>query len=390
MKPFLLAILLVASWVIATKGYCDFQVYYSVSQLAGTGEFHRIYGVPNDVGGFFYSPIAFVLFAPLRLLPIEWSHKIWIALNTVAFLVFWRYLAKLFPALSFRFWPWFLVWIVSIKPIHASFQCHNMQLMYAALFCACYYATTTHSRAKRFWGGFFTAVAAVMKLYPLFLVAYYFVKAPAETKRGAVAGVLAGISIPILFYGPVTGPDLFLLFAKSLSHFHDYAPLTTDAVTLSLPSLIATWLSPSLGMATAVKIITVAGATVSALFFGMAWRSRNGWGTEAGVAEWALALAVMSLVNSTTRPDYFIYFVPGFAVLILACLRDRKSWAWAGLLSSVALVSFISEWSLGSRELNHALELKRIPVLGMLALCATLAAVVATSGFTRRNEQAIG
>jgi energy-coupling factor transporter transmembrane protein EcfT len=78
----------------------------------------------------------------------------------------------------------------------------------------------------------------------------------------------------------------------------------------------------------------------------------------------------MAMLNSTTRPDYFIYFVPSFASLPLLIEHSSKKLIYQlGTFISILLIAFITEWTLGSRELTHYLESIRIPVLGIILLC---------------------
>ena len=147
----------------------------------------------------------------------------------------------------------------------------------------------------------------------------------------------------------------------------DHYDLAKDVVSLSLPSLLATWLPRAWLDLGAIGISVL---TISLLFF--SWVA---FGTKKIKCNddrylWAFAWSMMGLLNSTTRPDYFIYFVPAFASLALIKRSGTKSkFFQLGIAISTGLIAFITEWTLGSRELTHYLEGLRIPVLGILLLC---------------------
>jgi len=85
----------------------------------------------------------------------------------------------------------------------------------------------------------------------------------------------------------------------------------------------------------------------------------------------------MALLNSTSRPDHFIFYVPAFCALVdLWRTQFVSLWDRLGTGISVALIAFTAQFVVGSRELNNQLELWRVPVIGMIVLCVVLTKVV--------------
>lgn len=373
-KLALLFILLVPCWVIAVHGVGDIGMYYAVAGYAKHLEFEKIYGINAGVGHFFYGPLSLVSFGWMPWFTYEQVRWIWILINTVAYVAFWWGLHQLYPFLKDRrtSWLWFFVWVTSIKAIHASFQSHNVQLVIAAcLVCGEYWRRDKRAWV-RFMSGWPTALAGVVKVFPLFVSLFTFLRGDRKVRIGIMTAGVVGVALPFAYFGFKPALNLYQVFVGNLGSFHDYAPLTKDAVTLSLASFVATWFSPWIGMSGASLVTTVVSAILVIWFLFVIKRD--------GIHYFSLGLALMALVNSTTRPDYFIFFVPAFASLAQIWHERRPSvWFVVGVGSSLFLIDLIAEWTLGSRELGHQLELYRLPVIGMMILCLTLCLATRTS-----------
>ena len=350
-------------------------MYYAVAGYAKHGELARVYGVNTGVGHFFYGPLSLVFFGWMPLLSYSAVKIIWVILNTIAYGIFWWGLYHLYPFLREKktTWLWFLVWIVSIKPIHSTFQSHNVQLILASIFVLCELYSKSKNPICRFFSGWGTTLSGEVKVFPFFFSLYTFITRSVLVRLGIVVAAFLGFLVPFAFFGFKEGSDMYLSFYQNLHGFHDYAPLTKDAVTLSLASLIATWFSPLIGMDLSLLVTKIVTVILLATFFIFVWKKRKNKNGRYQTHVWALGMAVMALVNSTTRPDYFIFFVPAFASLSEFWQKSKVSnWFVAGTLTALSLIAFICEWTLGSRDLNHKLELLRLPVVGMIILCITL------------------
>ena len=352
-KIALLTILLATCWGIGFKPGGDLNVYHQAAQWIASGKTDHIYRDNAQIGNFFYGPIAFTLLRPFGELQIETMNWIWLGLQTVAFLFFWIGLTRLFPT------AWFLLaWVSSIKPIHASFQSHNVQLMFAAILVWAEIGSRQSNKIKQAAAGAVVVLLTAIKIYPGFIALYYLLRRPNPVRYGLLIGTALAALIPILTFGPRLGAYLPFEFVKTALTYHHVYDLGLDTVSLSLPSLLARW-APQLWLD--YELIPIVVGIIAALFFVRrpAPEPRN----------WALALALMGLLNSTTRPDYFIFFVPAFCAL--SELRNSIS-TKVGIAISLLLIAFITEWTLQSRDLSHRLESWRVPVLGIMLLCSLL------------------
>lgn len=368
--PFLLLfILLIPCWGIALKPGGDLGVYYQASEWLQKGWVANLYSNNAEIGNFFYGPFGLALLKPLSLLTFSGANLLWLLFQTLSYFGFWFFLFKIFPELLS---PWkkglfLLVWLVSIKPIHASFQSHNVQLIFAAILVASEWGSRSENRFQKWLSGIAVAVVASIKIYPAFIALYYFLKRPKEVKIGLLLGGLISFLIPLGVFGFSTGLSLPKQFIQNLLHYHQVYDLAKDTVSLSLPSLLATYLPKTWVDHGAISLVV---GCISLVFFTGAFLSRNRISPIDERHSWAFLWAMMGLLNSTTRPDYFIYFVPAFASLpLLIEKKDTKKVYYFGLTLSVLLIAFITEWVLGSRDLTHHLESLRVPVLGVLLLC---------------------
>ncbi len=368
--PFiLLFILLIPCWGISWKPGGDLGVYYKASLWLQKGWVTKLYSDNAEIGNFFYGPFGLSLLKPLALLSFSNANILWLILQTVSYLFFWRFLFKIFPELLSpqRTWLFLLVWLVSIKPIHASFQSHNVQLIFAALLAGAEWGSRSSKRSTKLISGALVTLVASIKIYPSFIAIYYLIKRKTSVKAGLLLGGIISLVIPVIIFGFSTGVSLPGQFIHNALNYHHVYDLAKDTVSLSFPSLLATWLPQSWINHGAISLMT---GISSLLFFIWIALTASKVSPHEERNFWAFLWAMMGLLNSTTRPDYFIYFVPAFTSLpLLIEIASKKGLYQIGLVISVALISFITEWTLGSRDLTHHLESLRVPVIGILLLC---------------------
>jgi hypothetical protein len=293
-----------------------------------------------------------------------------VIIGTIAYVYFWKHLLRLFPALRKRsaLGLFFIVWLASIKPIHASFQCFNIQVWVAALLLGAEVWTRSASKGWQWLAGFVVMTLAAVKVYPVFVLVYYLIVKSPSVRWGALAAALVAVLVPVPVFGFPLGFQLTYEFAWNLLTYHHPYPLADGTYLLSLPALFA-WVG-KLWNVEAVAILFTKGLVtlLTVGFYFHVWRHRD----EEQLPYWSLAMALMVLLNSVTRVDYFICFVPAFAMLAQYRWEKPKLGVWytAIVVAAFLLMCGISEWTVGGW--NHRLEAWRVPVYGMLALCGLL------------------
>lgn len=363
----LLGLLLIPCWVIAAKFDIDLVVLHHTATLAHHDLGH-IYGPNGSLGQYFYGPISLVLFYPLGWFPYVVVKWFWIVLQTIAYLVFWVGLYRLYPKLNdpkFHF-GWLVVWIISINPIHNNFQSNNIQLMLAAVFLVSEFLTRHPSSRRQFLGGLICVIAGAVKIFPLFLAAFYFVTKKKAVRGGIIAGAVLSLITPLIFFGLQNGIDLFRAFYVSLTTYEAHNSLLRASDILCLPSLLTRWFGEGPLVASVTKAVILG---LSGTFFVAAWwlkKTKEISDTDL----FAMALLLMALLNPSTRPHYFIFYVPAFCSIVVSLAGVRANWVLAiGTVVATLLIAFTAQGVVG-KQWNNIMEGWSLPTYGMLLLAA--------------------
>jgi hypothetical protein len=344
-KITLLALLLVPCWVIASRFNTDFANLHFTSQLVWARDLGRIYGVKSPLGTYPYPPFSLVLIEPLGALGYDAAKLIWNGLQTCAFVAFWILLGKLYPFLKDQRakWGWLLIWIVAINPIHHCFQSNSVQLMLLSLLLGAEWLSEREGRHARFAGGLLAAAAVGFKTSTLLVTALYLLVKPRATKAGVAAGLAAVVAMPLLVFGRASGQLLNRSFLATRE--------------LHFQSQWQPW--------------ALAGSCL--IFFVLAWRRRASPTADRGrVHLWALALASLPLLTPSTRPNGFVFLLPGFCSLLEILYRERLSYFDAGVtLVSASLLALTAEGVVGKRW-HEQFEAWSLPTFGICALVLAL------------------
>ena len=133
---------------------------------------------------------------------------------------------------------------------------------------------------------------------------------------------------------------------QNLGTYHAENSLTKVRDILCLPSLMSRWFHLE---GTPLAKAILAGIGGSFLLF--AWSRLRGVPSNDDRSHthmWALALAVMTLLNPSTRPHYFIFFVPGFcSVMEILYQEYSKTFLAVSAFVAMLLIAFTAEGVLG-------------------------------------------
>jgi hypothetical protein len=225
--------------------------------------------------------------------------------------------------------------------------------------------------------GFASTFAAAIKVFPLFIVGYHALTAPARVWRGILAAIVLSFFIPFLVYGIPEGIGLFRGFIAGLFTYAADNSLTKTPDILCLPSFLARWISPGTEPGPGTRwVIKGAIGAFSATFFALVlWRKRKGFEGRERLHLWSLGLALMVFLNPSTRPHYFIFLLPAMASAfeLASALRgsvERRVFA-ATMASALLFIAFTAEGVVG-KALNDRLEQLGVPTIGMFLLCIAL------------------
>jgi hypothetical protein len=373
---FWLFALLVPCWVIAYHYDIDLVNLHTAAKFANT-DISRIYAQNGDMGRYFYGPFSLVLIKPLGLLPYVAVKWIWIFLQTLCYVIFWYFLYKIYPELKNKFSnaAWLLVWFVSINPIHNNFQSNNIQIMLATLLVVAEYLTYSKKKSHLLAAGALCVAAASIKIFPIFLVAYYIGTKPWPVKWGIIGSTILFHLLPFVAFGYDGAMAIYHDFFVNLGTYEKDNSLIRVADILCLPSLIArltySWDPDGKIAAEMTRWLTLG---ISASFFGWIFFKNKISLTKdlLGRDGWAMAMALMALLTPSTRPHYFIFFLPAYCTLMVLSHRRLISKAWIGAtVLSVIAIAFTAEGVTG-KKLNDYLEFQSVPTWGMILLLITL------------------
>lgn len=390
---FLLVALLIPCWVIAIQYNVDLVNLFAAAGFTHT-DLSRVYAYNGNLGRYFYGPFSLVLISPLAHLSFNSVKAFWLVLQTLSYLILWVSLSRLYPVLKEKgfFFSWLIVWIFSINPIHNNFQSNNIQLMLMAVLLIAELKSREESRAAQILSGVLVMMAAAVKVFPIFIAVFYFLVKPKNVKAGIVLGGLLTFALPFVFFGFSNGEMLYREFVTNLGTYSHENNLTKVPDILCLPSLITRLLSPADSIPTKEVESIAKGATVliSALFFLWATlKSLKGEFKDArySLHAYAMALALMAFLNPSSRPHYFIFYVPAFCSALegIYLNQNLKRIGWALMGVSIILVAFTTDFFTG-KGLNDTLEFKNIPTVGLLLACLTLALVIKNTRTTLRVQ----
>lgn len=381
-RLFLVFLLLIPCVVITLRYHVDFVNMYQTAKWTHE-DLTRIYAdnEASGLGRFFYGPVMLVLIKPLGRISFVAAKWVWVGLQLSSYCLFWILIHRLFPPLNKTMLGWLLVWVGSINPIHNNFQSNNIQLMLMVMLLLSEVWASGKNKTRRFLAGFLVSLAGAIKIFPLFIVVFYFLTKARSVRSGIVVGLSFALAAPVLVFGYPDTLNLFHGFYQNLASYHRENDLIKIVDILCLPSLLARLWTPFMDPTTVSWITRGVIVGISFLFYSYAWRQRANPNHRFQLHLWSLGLALMTLLNPSSRPHYFIFYIPAFCCLVEWWNENMLSrWLWAGTWVSFALIAFTVEWIVGSKTLNNFLEGLNLPTLGMVLLCLLL--VVSLSHFT--------
>ena len=149
---------------------------------------------------------------------------------------------------------------------------------------------------------------------------------------------------------------LYRGFVTNLTTYGNENSLTRIPDLLSLPSLFA-----RLGLSSATVAIS---GLMYALGLGMIFKWREDLNQGLGSS---LILAIIAVINPSTRVHYFVFYIPLFSFLCNYASRYGKISAWTETLAVLFLLAFTVEGIVG-KSCNDTLEFWNVPTYGVLLL----------------------
>ena len=344
------------------------QPIYSAVQLAGPY-------VPQAQPGFLYPPPMAALVTPLAaLFPTDYraANWVWAAIGaailiaSVLALVNALRLGERYPLLAGRGRWWAVAAAFAFPPVIDELVVGNVHLLLLGLLTLAYVAigitsTPQHStvgaiaRDGRSVPGLAVGAAALVKVFPGFLVAWFLV-----TRRfGAIAWTLVGVAILTLVALPLTGLETWREYPTVLANLS----ATPQAVDALAPTM---WLVPAIGFTLARAIVTVIGLAVVLVV-------RR--------ADVRLGFAVAVVASVLITPAMYTSYLTIFVLPLLLGLAAGVRLRWLGL-------AYLLMWGGQQPALGDLAWVvnRGFPTLGALLLLAALVAAAVGAGWALRDR----
>lgn len=353
-------------WAGRHGGGGDFFVLRNSVIAAWNGVYSKVY-LRDAPGPFFYPPFALFFFGLFSLVTNE---HIAIALNLVfhslSFLGFWWGLSRLFPYLftAKALGLWFFCFCFSIAPIHLDFMGQNINLPLATMLILVEVLRQKKDRKSDFLCGFCSSLIVWIKIFPGFVTVTYGLKGSRELRWGIFSGGLVGLLMPLVvfFRG---GVQLYQEFFKTLIIYHEKNLIDGSAV-LNLPGLVARWGVIFFGKPVVSALTGIIPIACASLFWGWLVLKTKKSHAPGDLLSWSMAMGLMTFLNSASRPDYFMFYVPIFSTL----LSDWKNLIKPErvLLGLAFVFIALTQQAIVGRDWNIELQYLRVPVVGMALL----------------------
>ena len=363
----LMCLFVACLWAGRNGGGGDFRVLRESVTHAWQGEFSKVYDKEAS-GPFFYPPAALVVFGPFSI-PNSWSLAVLMNLifHSVAFWGMWWGLKEGFPNLFSNGHPllaWWVVWLFSLAPVHLDFMGQNINLPLCAALIGIELLRQKNSKTGYWAAGFLSAIVGWTKIFPAFVTVFYFLLGPKELRLGTILGFIVGLISPWLFFGS-GGIDLYSYFYQTLTIYHEKNLIFSNS-TLNLPGWIAVWGRPWFSQSILSLLIALVPAIVMVIFLALMMQDPLKKEKSIEFSYWTLAVSLMAFLNSSSRPDYFMFYLPGFCCVISQWKESRRLEKCC-LLGAFLFISLTQQAMVG-RDLNIRLQDARIPVVGIALL----------------------
>lgn len=268
----------------------DFVNYFGGAQAAAHGgdiyaDFKRSWGTQAWVVAYIYPPFFALLLAPLTPLGLVAAGRIWLLFVHLAFLLALGLILRTHPELSKTNRRLFLLAAVGFMPVYLNLKFQQVATLWLLLLVATLLAALRHRDSR---GGLLLALAASLKVTPIFLIPLFF-RLGRRHLALLATGMLAAVTAVTVLASPgswqfftVVLPRIGLgtanwdngSIAGLVSRVVEYAPGIAGSATQSLAKAVI-----------ALAVVTVIGWTL--------WSARGGVDSS-----WTLRLGFSALVTS--------------------------------------------------------------------------------------------
>ena len=368
-KLVLMAALGLASVVAAWRSGSDFETLHRAAVLAAQGQAASALSLAPNLA---LTPFTLTWLMPLGFLPFTAAKMLWLLGQLMTLALFWSGMGKLYPQSrpAGSFLPWLFIFVLSVNPLHGQFMRGDLTL---ALFTVLLWAEIFSLSGGVLGGtvaGVLVAGAVATRIFPVWILAYYWLGRGRAERQGIIAGALLAVLSSYLVFGSQTSL-LYFEFYKTLTIHTDTSLFQQWDSLQNVPAGVYRVLVASGKEAQAAVVTQYAFALCFALVSYLGFRRRQSYAFEGDQSRnlWALAMAMSALFCAEARPHYYMFYLPAIGGLLeQASLRRANGFSavgpWVAVLAFTLTVGLTAESVVG-KGWNHVLQAANIPLFGM-------------------------
>jgi Glycosyltransferase family 87 len=354
-------------------GAGDFKAYYIAARLLARGE--DIYDpqqqlreigalhLPPDNTFYIYPSALAILLLPLQTLPLADAARVWNVFNLICFAGALWLVARAFnlPRLMGDTFPLFIILVALSFPAISMIRLGQANVLLLFLLALAVYA---HLRGAARMAGIAIAFAALLKIFPLALFAWWFWKREWRAVAWGIAAMVAVLVLSALFLA-VTGRDA----TTDLRYFVQVLPHLTPPMQWDNHSL--TGFFARVGLAPTWQKMSALATSVGVLAFTGIALLRNRRVIETGL-DWAVILSALLLASTMTWSTTLVLLLIPFAVLLeLYLTRGCPQCLGLLLLTSYILLNAVRLAAMLGVDVVGWSWLLNLPFYGICLLWAT-------------------
>jgi alpha-1,2-mannosyltransferase len=310
----------------------DFVNYFGGAQAAAHGtdlyaEFKRSWGTQSWVTSYIYPPFFALLLAPTTALGLVTAGRVWLLVIQVTFLAALWLILRVNPELPATGRRLFLAGAFAFMPVYLNVKFQQVAGLWLLLLAAAIWAAL---RRRDRWSGLFIALAASLKVVPIFLIPLF-----ARLGRWGVALYASLFLAMVTAATMLATPGSWEFFTLVLPRIGLGNSNWDNGSVTGLISRFDEFFPGALGPDSGAVARFLLAIAVTAVIGFTLWKSsltgNNGWGLRLSVA--ALITGLL-MVSSVTWQHHLVILLLPFAVAMAWIYARRASAVYAAWLAA--------------------------------------------------------
>jgi alpha-1,2-mannosyltransferase len=316
----------------------DFVNYFGGAQAAAHGtdiyaDFKSSWGTEAWVTAYIYPPFFALLLAPLTPLGLVAAGRIWLLVIQLTFLTSLWLILRINPELPASGRRLFLAGAFAFMPVYLNVKFQQVATLWLLLLVATLWAAL---RRRDRWSGFFIALAASLKVVPIFLLPLF---ARLGRWRVALYGslFLAVVTAVTVLATPGSWEFFTLVLPRIGLGNSNWDNGSVTGLVSRFVQFFPNALGPSSGVIARVLLVLTVVAVIGFTIWRSSTTANTSWGLRLSLAALITGLLI---VSSVTWQHHLVVLLLPFAVAMAWIYARRPSPGYAGWLA----LSYVLCW----------------------------------------------